>query len=57
MNCDACDLREAESQLHVMSCPGYAELRVGKDMGKDTDMVSYFREVLILREKAKDEAR
>ena len=57
MNCDACDLREAESQLHVMSCPGYAELRVGKDMEEDTDMVSYFREVLILREKAKDEAR
>ena len=52
VNCDACDLRVAESQLHVMSCPGYAELRVGKDMTKDTDMVSYFREVMIQREKS-----
>ena len=37
VNCDACDLRVAESRLHAMSCP--VELQVGKDIRKDTDMV------------------
>ena len=53
INCEACDNNKAESQSHVMVCPGYAELRVGKDMRRDQDLVSYFREVLILREKRK----
>ena len=53
VNCEACDLEAAESQVHVMVCPGYAELRAGKDMQKDVDLVSYFREVLLLREKKK----
>ena len=53
INCDACDMKVAESQTHVMSCPGYTELRVGKDMSKDGDLVGYFREVLKIREKKK----
>ena len=53
INCEACDNNKAESQSHVMVCPGYAEVRVGKDMRRDQDLVSYFREVLILREKRK----
>ena len=53
INCDACDMEVAESQTHVMSCPGYSELRVGKDMGKDGDLVAYFRDVLKIREKRK----
>ena len=32
---------------------GYEQLRVGKDMGTDGDLVIYFREVLLLREKRK----
>ena len=51
--CEACDSNTAESQLHVMACPGYAELRAGKDMSKDKDLVDYFREVMLLREKRK----
>ena len=53
VNCEACNLEVAESQVHVMVCPGYVELRVGKDMQKDKDLVSYFREVLLTREKKK----
>jgi hypothetical protein len=32
VNCDACNMDVAESQVHVMACPGYRDLRVGKDM-------------------------
>ena len=52
-NCEACDMRVPESQVHVMTCMGYEEQRDGKDLGKDTDLVAYFREVLLLREKRK----
>ena len=51
VNCDACVMEVAESQTHVMICPGYAELRVGKDMGMDGDLVAYFRDVMKIREK------
>ena len=40
-----------ESQTHVMYCPVYGQLRVGKDMGVDADLVSYFIDVLLMREK------
>ena len=40
INCDACDMEVAESQTHVMSCPGYTELRVGKDMAKNGDLLT-----------------
>ena len=53
VHCDACNMEEPESQVHVMACPGYEDLRAGKDMSKDGDLVSYFREVLLLREKRK----
>ena len=49
--CDACDMGVPESQAHVMSCTGYKELRVGKDMSKDGDLVTFFMEVLLIREK------
>ena len=50
-NYEACDSGIAQS--HVMACPGYAELRVGKDMRRNEDLAAYFREVLLLREKRK----
>ena len=53
VNCDACYKRVPESQTHVMICAGYEQLRAGKDMGTDGDLVNYFRDVLLLREKRK----
>ena len=53
VNCEACDSNIAESQLHVMTCSGYAELRMGKDMNKNEDLAAYFRGVLVLRERGK----
>ena len=37
-----------------MACPGYEDLRVGKDIMKDSDLVNYFRKVLLLRERRKN---
>ena len=34
-----------------MVCPGYDGVRVGKDLMVDRDLVSYFREVMLIREK------
>ena len=53
VNCDACNMKLAESQIHVMACTGYEDLRVGKDMMNDGDLVKYFREVLLIRERRK----
>ena len=44
VNCDACNMGVPESQSHVMSCTGYEEIRVGKDMSKDGDLVLLIRE-------------
>ena len=35
-----------DTQLHVLVCGAYADLRVGKELEKDSDMVVYFREVV-----------
>ena len=51
VNCDACNMGVPESQAHVMSCTGYKEIRVGKDMSKDGGLVAFFREVLLIKEK------
>ena len=53
VNCDACNMKVAESQVHVMACPGYEDLRLGKDMMNDRDLVKYFRVVLLIRERRK----
>ena len=53
VNCDACDMGVPESQTHVMTCKGYEQLRAGKDMDNMGNIVAYFRDVLLLREKRK----
>ena len=35
-----------DSQLHVLVCGAYANLRMEKDLKKGSDLVDYFREVL-----------
>ena len=45
MQCQGCKSME-DSQLHVLVCGAYGDLRVGKDLEKDSDMVEYFREVV-----------
>ena len=49
LECEACKTGMLESTLHVLECLGYNELRVGLDLSKLKDMVSYYREVMEAR--------
>ena len=35
-----------DTQTHIMICPGYADLRVDKNMKEDKDLVQYFSQVI-----------
>ena len=48
-HCTHCD--RMDSQTHILSCDSYQYLRTGKDLSCDRDLVTYFREVISLREK------
>ena len=39
-----------DSQLHIIHCPAYQNLREGKDLNSDVDIANYFKEVLKIRE-------
>ena len=53
VNCDACDMGVPESQTHVMTCPGYEQLRARKNMDNMGDLTAFFRGVLLQRERKK----
>ena len=40
-----------DSQAHIMWCPAYQELREGKSMDSDDNVVEYMRKVLHIRDK------
>ena len=46
--CDDC--RSMDSQSHIIWCPAYAELREGKNLDCDLDLVAYYQQVMKLRE-------
>ena len=48
--CDSCQT-SIETQSHILWCPSYSELREGKDISKDSDVIEYFQKVLKIREK------
>ena len=41
---------DQDSQEHVVTCGAYAKLRDDLDLGKDTDLVKYFKKVIAMRE-------
>ena len=47
--CDGCG--NIDSQKHILWCPAFRDLREGKSMDSDTDIIDYFRKVLKIREK------
>ena len=49
ISCEGCGI-EVDTQAHAMICPAYADLRDGKDMGNDSDLVNFFRRVLERRD-------
>ena len=48
--CDSCQVA-IDTQQHVLWCPSYSELRVGKDLSSNRDLTEYLRDVLLIREK------
>ena len=50
LQCDSC-LAQVETQAHVLVCPAYDKLREGLQLNNQDDLVKYYREVLMLRDK------
>ena len=48
--CSSCQSGFIESQTHVLFCSAYTDLRAGKDLNNDSDIIDYIRKVLIVRE-------
>ena len=48
--CDSCQ-SAIESQDHILWCPAYIELREGKSLQSDKDLVEYFKSVMKIRDK------
>ena len=44
-----------DTQEHIIRCPSYQHLRIGKNLSSDKDLVEYFRKVIQIREKIEDE--
>ena len=47
--CSACG--QIDSQKHLMICPSFRDLREGKSLESDEDIVEYIKKVLKIREK------
>ena len=49
--CEGCDLKVIEDQVHIASCTGYEDLRRNKNIEHDNeDLVTFFQEVLDRRD-------
>ena len=48
--CDSCQT-SIDSMGHVLWCPSYGDLRIGKNMHDDHDMARYLHDVMIIRSK------
>ena len=48
--CDSCQ-SSIETQDHILWCPAYVDLRSGKDIKNDKDLINYMKNVLSIREK------
>ena len=48
--CDSC-MSAIETQSHILYCPAYQELREGKSIDNDEDLVKYISEVFKIRDK------
>ena len=48
--CDSCQT-SIESQSHIMWCPSYSEVRIGKVINNDSELIEYVKKVLKIRDK------
>ena len=50
--CDSC-MTNIDTQSHVLWCPAYSKLREGLSMDNDQDILKYYHEVMVIRDKLK----
>eukprot|EP00092_Neocalanus_flemingeri_P071336 GFUD01087667.1.p1 GENE.GFUD01087667.1~~GFUD01087667.1.p1 ORF type:complete len:113 (-),score=21.46 GFUD01087667.1:430-768(-) len=50
LNCDSCK-SHTETQTHLLLCPAYDKLRVGLTLTDQDDLIKYYREVMMYRDK------
>ena len=48
--CESCQT-SIDTQSHIMWCPAYSELRIGKDINSDADLIEYVKKVMQIRER------
>ena len=48
--CDSCE-KAVDTQAHILWCPAYMNLREGKDINSDDDLIEYIGKVMMIREK------
>lgn len=48
--CDSCK-SAIDTQSHILWCPAYRELRIGKNINNDSDLVNYIQKVMKVREE------
>ena len=48
--CDSC-LSAIETQSHLLFCPAYSSLRIGKDLKNDDHLIDYMQSVMDVRTK------
>ena len=49
--CQGCSLMVREDQDHLSFCDGYADLKLGKDLEEESDLVDFYRLVMARREQ------
>ena len=47
--CKACEV--VDSQSHILTCPAYQQLREGKSLDSEKDVIEYYRKVMVIRSK------
>ena len=48
--CDSCE-SAIDTQSHILWCPSYSELRAGKDINNNEDLINYIKNVMKTRQK------
>ena len=49
--CESPECSYLDSQEHVLWCEEYTDLRTNKDLSRDTDLTTYYQQVMKMREK------
>ena len=52
LECQGCQ-KSIDTQDHVLFCPFFSDLRQGLDLQSDKDLISYYSQVMKIRENMK----